>query len=49
MRSEHEYGCSPKAYPDIAQAGKEFWETEIYDEGSTTADPGWRARCVSPS
>jgi glucuronoarabinoxylan endo-1,4-beta-xylanase len=27
----HEYGCSPKAYPDIAAAGKEFWETEIYD------------------
>jgi glucuronoarabinoxylan endo-1,4-beta-xylanase len=27
----HEYGCSPKAYPQIQQAGKEFWETEIYD------------------
>jgi glucuronoarabinoxylan endo-1,4-beta-xylanase len=27
----HEYGCSPQAYPQIAQAGKEFWETEIYD------------------
>ncbi|HZL18240.1 MAG TPA: 1,4-beta-xylanase, partial [Polyangia bacterium] len=36
----HEYGCSPKAYPDIAQAGKEFWETEIYDTASNTADPG---------
>jgi glucuronoarabinoxylan endo-1,4-beta-xylanase len=36
----HEYGCSPTAYPDIAKAGKEFWETEIYDQGSTTADPG---------
>jgi glucuronoarabinoxylan endo-1,4-beta-xylanase len=36
----HEYGCSPKAYPDIQQAGKEFWETEIYDTGSTTADTG---------
>ncbi|HVZ86301.1 MAG TPA: glycoside hydrolase family 30 beta sandwich domain-containing protein, partial [Polyangia bacterium] len=36
----HEYGCSPKAYPDIAAAGKEFWETEIYDTASTTADPG---------
>jgi glucuronoarabinoxylan endo-1,4-beta-xylanase len=35
----HEYGCSPKAYPDIAQAGKEFWETEIYDS-VTTADAG---------
>jgi glucuronoarabinoxylan endo-1,4-beta-xylanase len=27
----HEYGGDPKAYPQIAQAGKEFWETEIYD------------------
>jgi glucuronoarabinoxylan endo-1,4-beta-xylanase len=36
----HEYGCSPKAYPDIAAAGKEFWETEIYDTVVTTADPG---------
>jgi glucuronoarabinoxylan endo-1,4-beta-xylanase len=36
----HEYGCSPAAYPLIAQAGKEFWETEIYDRASTTADPG---------
>jgi glucuronoarabinoxylan endo-1,4-beta-xylanase len=36
----HEYGCSVKAYADIAQAGKEFWETEIYDQGSSTADPG---------
>ncbi|HVV49758.1 MAG TPA: 1,4-beta-xylanase, partial [Polyangia bacterium] len=35
----HEYGCSPKAYPDIAQAGKEFWETEIYDS-VTTEDAG---------
>ena len=35
----HEYGCSPQAYPDIAQAGKEFWQTEIYDS-VTTADPG---------
>jgi glucuronoarabinoxylan endo-1,4-beta-xylanase len=32
----HEYGCSPKAYPEIAQAGKEFWETEIYDTNNTT-------------
>jgi glucuronoarabinoxylan endo-1,4-beta-xylanase len=36
----HEYGCSPKAYPDIAAAGKEFWETEIYDTANNTADPG---------
>jgi glucuronoarabinoxylan endo-1,4-beta-xylanase len=35
----HEYGCSPKAYPDIAAAGKEFWQTEMYDT-VTTADPG---------
>lgn len=27
----HEYGGTPKAYPQIAQAGKSFWETEIYD------------------
>jgi glucuronoarabinoxylan endo-1,4-beta-xylanase len=36
----HEYGCSPMAYPDIAQAGKELWETEIYDTANNTADPG---------
>jgi glucuronoarabinoxylan endo-1,4-beta-xylanase len=35
----HEYGCSPAAYPDIQAAGKEFWETEIYDTNGTT-DPG---------
>jgi len=35
----HEYGCSPSAYPDIQAAGKEFWETEIYDTNSNT-DPG---------
>jgi glucuronoarabinoxylan endo-1,4-beta-xylanase len=35
----HEYGGSPKAYPDIANAGKEFWETEMYDT-QKTADPG---------
>jgi glucuronoarabinoxylan endo-1,4-beta-xylanase len=27
----HEYGCNPSAFPQIQQAGKEFWETEIYD------------------
>ncbi len=27
----HEYGCSPAAYPKIAAAGKEFWQTEIYE------------------
>ena len=31
----HEYGCSPSAYPAIQQAGKEFWETEIYDTSTT--------------
>jgi glucuronoarabinoxylan endo-1,4-beta-xylanase len=36
----HEYGCSPKAYPEIQAAGKEFWQTEIYDTANTTADPG---------
>jgi glucuronoarabinoxylan endo-1,4-beta-xylanase len=37
----HEYGCSPKAYPEIQQAGKEFWETEIYDTGNNNMpDPG---------
>ena len=28
----HEYSATlPKLYPEIAAAGKEFWETEIYD------------------
>jgi len=31
----HEYGCNPSAYPAIQQAGKAFWETEIYDLNST--------------
>jgi glucuronoarabinoxylan endo-1,4-beta-xylanase len=35
----HEYGCNPSAYPQIQQAGKEFWETEIYDT-VTTEDTG---------
>jgi len=35
----HEYGCSVTAYPDIAAAGKEFWETEIYDTNGSE-DPG---------
>jgi glucuronoarabinoxylan endo-1,4-beta-xylanase len=34
----HEYGCSPSAFPAIQAAGKEFWETEIYDQQHTTAD-----------
>ena len=35
----HEYGGNPKAYPQIAQAGKSFWETEIYDTDNKE-DPG---------
>jgi glucuronoarabinoxylan endo-1,4-beta-xylanase len=40
----HEYGCSATAYPDIAQAAKELWETEIYDTtgSSTGIDSGRR-------
>ena len=34
----HEYGGSPKAYPEIGQAGKEFWETEVMDDNND-ADP----------
>jgi glucuronoarabinoxylan endo-1,4-beta-xylanase len=33
----HEYGCTPaKAFPAAASAGKEFWETEIYDPNTKT-------------
>jgi glucuronoarabinoxylan endo-1,4-beta-xylanase len=33
----HEYGCTPaKAFPAAASAGKEFWETEIYDPNTTS-------------
>ncbi len=39
IMATHEYGGSPSAYPDIAKAGKEFWQTEIYDTAKT-ADPG---------
>lgn len=35
----HLYGGSPTAYPDIQTAGKEFWQTEIYDT-DTKVDPG---------
>jgi glucuronoarabinoxylan endo-1,4-beta-xylanase len=35
----HEYGGNPTAYPEIQTAGKEFWETEIYDM-NTNEDPG---------
>jgi glucuronoarabinoxylan endo-1,4-beta-xylanase len=36
----HEYGCTPSPYPSIQAAGKEFWETEVFDRASSTADPG---------
>jgi len=36
----HEYGGSPKAYPEIQAAGKDFWETEIYDMDGKDADTG---------
>lgn len=35
----HLYGGSAMAYPDIHAAGKEFWQTEIYDT-DTKVDPG---------
>jgi glucuronoarabinoxylan endo-1,4-beta-xylanase len=34
----HEYGCAPRAYPEIQQAGKEFWQTEIYDTGNSNIE-----------
>ena len=36
----HMYGCSPTAYPQIQAAGKEFWQTEIYDTQTDVEDPG---------
>ena len=36
----HEYGGDQKAYPEIHEAGKEFWETEVYDLGSNDEDVG---------
>jgi len=35
----HAYGCNPLAYPAAAQAGKELWQTEMYDQ-TAAADPG---------
>ncbi|MDP9002974.1 MAG: hypothetical protein M3O46_23020 [Myxococcota bacterium] len=35
----HSYSGNPSAYPQVAQAGKELWQTEVYDQ-SKTADPG---------
>ena len=36
----HLYGGTPTVYPDIQAAGKEFWQTEIYDTDTRTEDPG---------
>jgi len=36
----HLYGGNPTAYPEIQAAGKEFWQTEIYDTDTRTEDPG---------
>lgn len=38
--SMHLYGGTMKAYPDIQQAGKEFWQTEIYDSKTDAEDTG---------
>jgi glucuronoarabinoxylan endo-1,4-beta-xylanase len=36
----HLYGGTMKAYPDIQAAGKEFWQTEIYDSKTDVEDTG---------
>ncbi|MCB9497049.1 MAG: carbohydrate binding domain-containing protein [Fibrobacteria bacterium] len=38
--STHLYGGTMRAYPDIQRAGKEFWQTEIYDSKTDVEDPG---------
>lgn len=38
--STHLYGGTMKPYPDIAAAGKEFWQTEIYDSKTDFEDTG---------
>lgn len=38
--STHLYGGTMKAYPAIQQAGKEFWQTEIYDSKTDVEDTG---------
>lgn len=38
--STHLYGGTMKAYPDIHAAGKEFWQTEIYDSKTDVEDTG---------
>ncbi len=35
----HEYGCTPATpFPAAAAAGKEYWETEVYDQTGSDAD-----------
>jgi len=35
----HEYGCTPAlSFPAAAAAGKEYWETEVYDTVDTAED-----------
>ena len=36
----HLYGGQIKAYPEIQAAGKEFWQTEIYDSKTDVEDTG---------
>ncbi len=36
----HLYGGTPTLYPEIQAAGKEFWQTEIYDTDTRVEDPG---------
>ena len=36
----HEYGGNASAYPAIQAAGKEFWETEVYDPNTSVEDTG---------
>jgi glucuronoarabinoxylan endo-1,4-beta-xylanase len=40
LLATHEYGGNPAAYPEIQAAGKEFWQTEIYDTKTDVEDPG---------
>jgi glucuronoarabinoxylan endo-1,4-beta-xylanase len=36
----HEYGGVPRPHPQITEAGKEFWQTEIFDRQNNPPDPG---------
>jgi glucuronoarabinoxylan endo-1,4-beta-xylanase len=42
----HEYGCTPFAYPAAQSAGKEFWETEVYDQTTAASDTGMGSALV---